>query len=139
VLAQIIKRGVDATDDAYLMETIKKGFLASATVLVKNGADANYIDPSNNNYLHIIAGTEHRQLVPLFTANGADINTINAAGNTPLQIAIRKGRRADDLVGDLINAGADVNIRDGSGEYHLDMAKSTKVKRALKKAGAKSN
>lgn len=139
VLTQIIEKGVDATDDQYLMTAVKNGFLASATVLVKNGADATYVDPSNNTYLHIVSDTEHRQLVPLFTANGVDINTINAAGNTPLHIAIMKGRRADDLVEDLINAGADVNIKNGSGEYPLDMAKGAKVKRALKKAGANSN
>lgn len=136
VLEQIIEKGVDASADRYLMETVKNGHLASATVLIKNGADPNYVDPSDNNYLHIAAETEHRQLVPLFAANDVDINAVNASGNTPLHIAIMKGRRADDLVVNLISAGADVNIKNGKGEYPLEFAKGSKIKRALKKAGA---
>ena len=136
VLEQIIGKGVDASADQYLLQTIKSGYLASATVLIQNGANANYVDASDNNYLHIAADTEHRQLIPLLKANGVDVNAINGAGDTPLHIAILKGRRADDLVEDLIGAGADVNIKNGNGAYPLEMAKGSRVKKALKKAGA---
>ena len=56
----------------------------------------------------------HLQIVQaLLSANGIDIDTKNSDGATSLILAAANGK--DDIVKELINNGADVNITDNNG------------------------
>ena len=72
--------------------------------------------------------------------DGADPNTRNERGSTPLSLAATKGH--DDAVKILLNAGADVDPRDGAGRTPLMWAAGAgyaKVVRLLVDAGADVN
>ena len=139
VMELFISKGVDVTDEALLQTAVTGGKINAASVLVKNGADATVVDEAGNNYLHLAARYDNERLIPILAGAGAAVNAQNNAGDSPLHVAISIGRKADDMVEALIAVGADVNLKNNAGKYPLDIAKGIRVKRALKKAGAKKS
>jgi len=70
----------------------------------------------NDQLLHATQRADKRTVLTLLQ-QGADINTRNAQGRTPLMIATYQHN--SDMVKTLLQAGADVNIRDNNKENPL--------------------
>ena len=84
--------------------------------------DLNIPDYGGNTPLHfaIIEGTCSKQFLQQLVRNGADVNATNMYNETALLHACNK--RNTDAIFVLLNAGADPNIADHSGDTSLHMA-----------------
>lgn len=58
-------------------------------------------------------------ILQLLLSRGADLHARNRRGETALHVAVRRGRRL--AVRTLVNAGANVHVRDASGRSVLDV------------------
>ena len=134
VLEYFVAEGVDVSDQAYLNTAIGMNNAKVAKILMENGCNPLFIDASGNNYLHRVTSNGGTGMINLLVGKGVDINATNGSGQTPLHIAVKVGRKNLPMVQAIINAGADVNVKNRNGETARDLAKGSKIKRALKKA-----
>ena len=94
------------------------------------------LDYAGETPLHAAASFEHKDVVELLIARGADVNASDDDGNTPL-FRYLVDRPVVEL---LIARGADADARDDDGKTPLDHAieaENGHVVRLLKKHGAK--
>ena len=94
-------------------------------ILINNGADVNYISPSSESLLHIatkhgVSDDPNIELMKLLIDNGANVNTKNGYGNTPLIYAARKFNVTIESIKLLIDNGADISIKNNIGRTPLD-------------------
>ena len=75
----------------------------------------------NNRSLHRAIEYGHRDIVALFLTHGADIETKNSTGDTPLLLACKTNGRLS-IVKLLIEQGADIHAVDGGGNSCLHVA-----------------
>ncbi|XP_017781655.1 PREDICTED: E3 ubiquitin-protein ligase MIB2-like [Nicrophorus vespilloides] len=108
------KQGLTALHTAVRTECIH-----SVEILLKAGADTRYKDFKGNTALHDAVKTES-QLLELLVKSGADLNTFNNRGYTPIRIAINRQREQNFII--LLNAGADPNGKDFNGNTPLHKA-----------------
>jgi ankyrin repeat protein/nucleoside phosphorylase len=97
--------------------------------------------------LHSVAAGKHAHLVELLLRHGADPNFVDSAGQTPLGVAIERGRF--DNVGRLLDAGADPNVGTASLTSNADVRgtnlmlaawkRNPEIVRALLEKGASVN
>ncbi len=87
--------------------------------LLAKGANPNYVK-NNRSALEWAVPIHEIQTISALINGGADINSKNRNGATPLMIAITYGR--DDVAELLINAGADLTIKDKNGKTALQQA-----------------
>lgn len=78
--------------------------------------------------IHQASSHSNTQLISYLIENGADINSRNKKGNTPIMCAVKLGDK--NTVVHLIEAGADVNLANKNNATALDMANK---KKSLKK------
>lgn len=90
------------------LHTVKNAEIAR--ILIKAGADVNAKTPHSDTPLHTASSAETAHI---FIAAGADLNATNNEGDTPLYEAIQN--RKVDVVEELLNAGANPNIRNRKG------------------------
>lgn len=94
--------------------------------MIENGADVNYISPSEENRtaLYWASRRGYKGLVQLLLDNGAEVNTKNDFGSTPLHGACLHSEEDDAVFISklLINSGANVNAKNNSGETPLSLA-----------------
>jgi ankyrin repeat protein len=90
---------------------------AVGTVLLEHGADPNRQDYRGDTILHILAADSRRSdssgLIRRLLSRGARLDIRNSKHQTPLMTAVE--RKHVSVVRTLIEAGADVNIRDKRG------------------------
>jgi len=82
------------------------------------------------------------QFISLLLPVGANTNVVDRSGNTPLFLAVMKGRRFETIIHRLIDQGADVNGVNSNGNTILHVASkynSPEVVRHLLKSGANPN
>jgi len=82
----------------------------------------NHRSSDNNSFLHYAVWTKNYQLMKKLIEAGADINAQNGQGHTPLINACAKGDGAS--AGLLIDAGADIKIRDAVGRDAMYFSKA---------------
>lgn len=88
--------------------------------LINAGLDLNYVNNSEQTYLHQIAQNNRvspevsMELAELLISNGADVNALNIVRETPLMIAVSRNKKA--LIPFLLEQGADPNLADHKGE-----------------------
>lgn len=83
-----------------------------------------------------------REVVEVLLAGGADLNTQNKQGKTPLMLALEQKYLDMDMVTALLARGADLNLRDKDGETALHYAVSfdhLELAQTLLNAGADPN
>lgn len=134
---------VNKTSLSYMLydEVANEDFL-KAKLLLAAGADPNIKMGINNNSVLSYACTYNIQIkiIRLLIGYGANVNSRNLLGNTPLIHAINK--KNINIIKILLDAEANVNIKNKSGETPLQIAsnmtdKDFKIISLLKKYGAK--
>jgi ankyrin repeat protein len=124
-----------------LLEAVIKEDVPQVLDLLAEGTDPNSGDGLNNPLLQIAAANGNIQIAANFILNGADVNRLNRAGQSPLAFAARFAHT--DIVELLIEWDADVNL---AGErYKLTpligaaIGGNTTIGRLLIEAGANIN
>lgn len=139
---QLLKHGVsvDATDAqgrTALDLAILAGRTQTADLLIAHGAA---LDPDALLLQAARAGNPDRDVVRYLVKLGANTETRDADGNTPLLLAVRD--RHMRLARHLVDAGADVNARNAAGASALDLARRAKadeIASMLRRYGARSD
>ena len=99
------------------------GQLKTVEALLKTGRDAALPDNAGNTLLHAVAATEQIEVMQHLLKSSAyirHINTQNKHGSSPIHIAASAGKSTQ--VAALIEAGADKDMKDGSGNTALILA-----------------
>lgn len=96
--------------------------------LIKHGANL-------NESLHASAMVGDLKSVKLLLEKGANLNSLDRQGHTPLIMASWRGHI--NVAEYLIQKGADINVKDFSGSTALDRARYWETSRFLKSHGAK--
>ncbi len=112
----LIDRGADVdkgTPEGYtpLMASAAWQCPYAAQVLLKSGADPNKVTDQGETALHFAASLGNRPgIIVMLVTYGADINSQDADGRTPLHSAVKRVHRLNINV--LMKYGADPNIKD---------------------------
>ena len=92
--------------------------------LLENGAEPNALDKIKNSPLHcVFLAKDEKYIVEAIkelVSHGADINTQNKKGKTPLHRATKLDNYSITKV--LLELGSDPNIKDENGNTALEMA-----------------
>lgn len=100
-----------------LLDSIRSGDYASASELVRRGADVRTAEANGTTALHWAVHYGNRELASQLLQAGADVNAANAYGSTPIMEAAVLADH--DLMQLLLQAGADVNTRNPDGQTPL--------------------
>lgn len=93
------------TKDNQLIAACKSGSRDVLQDLLNDGASSNTMGA-----IHLAATHDHMDVVLALLSAGADINALNAVGQTPLHCAARNG--FDNMVNELLRLEASVNAKD---------------------------
>jgi pectate lyase len=91
-----------------LHKAVGGGHREVAQLLITSNANVNVKDIVGDTPLHYASRRGNKDTVELIIANGADINAKNNEGQTPVDVALSRNR--DDIVKLLITKGADVSL-----------------------------
>ena len=127
LLKDLLRCGADpnATDKmgSALVCAARCNFSRSAELLIKYGARVNQVDSDGVTALESAVNSGNLDCMNLLLSRGADANSYNALGKTPLMLASgQQGQNALMIIESLINHGADVNRLSRSGQTALDIA-----------------
>ena len=103
-------------------------------IFLSMGADINSANNFGETLLHkaCLNSSIRLILVNILIERKADVNRLNKNGESPLHFAVRLNR--DDILTVLLNAGADVTIRERrSGKTPCELARNGKIRDRLKK------
>ncbi len=129
--------GFPLTREAFI-QTVKDGEILAVEQFLKSGFSPDLEDENGVPLLCLAARNKHRAVVSLLSRNGADINAVSMdRGNTALMDAAAAGEA--DILADLIEAGADLDIRSKAGQTALILSigqKDEESTRMLIEAGA---
>jgi len=107
-----------------------------ASELIDAGIHIDAQDNEKKTALHFAIDLEHWDLVELLIKNGADPNTHDINGNSPLMPAIRNATENKTYIRLLLENGADPSLPNDTGETPLDKMRSvgyTKMVELLEK------
>ena len=143
IIAAVVLVGCGGPPPKDIWEAAKQGDVDAVKQFIVAGEDVNAKDNRGRTSLHHAASGGHKEVVELLIAEGADVNAKGASGTTPLEFAedhpeiadlLRKhggkhGRihgaaSGDDIeaVKEFLDAGKDVNAKDGLGATPLHWA-----------------
>lgn len=108
-----------------LRKRVEASVLEAINILLDNGADINKTVVRNAAPLHFAANTpsdESLEVLKLLIAKGADLNARDVGGSTPLFVANFAGN--DEAIKLLIDAGADVNIKNYEGKLYNEFRRN---------------
>lgn len=118
--AELERSGISITEEAFC-ETVREGELKAVGLFLKAGYSPNTRDKSGVPVLSLAVRKQHPTVVTMLIDAGADVNVISDdRGNTPLMDAAAVGRL--ELVGELIDAGADTDVASKNGQTALILA-----------------
>ncbi len=109
---------------------------ASVNSLVQNGASVNVQDNVGNSPLHHACKNLDQSITAILVSNQAELNVVNHLGDYPIHYAVSQKKNQLGITQVLVDAGADINVKNRKGTSVLKLAKGTKLKRYLKEQGA---
>ena len=89
--------------------------IKSLEKLIQSGASINAQNGYGNSALHIACKNGFNDVVTLLLKNNAMINLQNKKGSTPMHFACYSDTPSDHIVNQLLNAGADIEMKDTRG------------------------
>ncbi|MDH4162887.1 MAG: ankyrin repeat domain-containing protein [Nitrospirota bacterium] len=130
-LLDLSKEALDQTDakgNTALMLAARQGRERIVRSLVERGAAVNHLSLASETGATALQAAvdvpnlkeEHVAIIRILLEKGADVNSRNAAGRTPLLLAAARGRT--EIAEMLIDRGADPNALDWSGDFALRSA-----------------
>ena len=136
-LQTLIDFDADPTKQEYVIAAVQNSHDKVLGILIDNEADPHFTEPqTERTLLHIACKNGSKPTAFQLIMADNDPNAVDANGDTPLHFAVTHGKHKADLVELLIEAGADVNAVNEAGVLVFKAAKGSKIKKALKKAGA---
>ncbi len=149
IVRYLISQGADVNacdlaGNRALSLAAKGGHLDIVKLLVAAKADVNAIDKAGNTPLSTLAMQKHAlashdAIVNYLIDQGANVNTVNAKGQTALHLAAKKGGNHLNIIKLLIAAKADVNAIDKAGNTPIIHSNNLKTTKFLEKNGANIN
>lgn len=120
----LIRAGADVnpeSDSSYLVNAVEYGLYGVAGVLLAAGID---VERTFNGFtaLHRASLVSDEHAVELLIAAGANPNSIDENGSTPLHLVATTGIDREGMARMLIHAGAKLNIQNNRGETAADLA-----------------
>jgi hypothetical protein len=116
--------GLNSDNEHFLMGAVRGGRVEAARALLEAGADWKIEEAYGEENPAINAGFRSPEMVKLFLGKGADPNSISSSGRTMLMNAVYLSNLPNVKL--LVEAGADVNIRNKQGETALSIAEDRK-------------
>ena len=134
-IQRAIESGADVNakyDRGYLLDYYcRDRYLPIVELLLKSGAR---LELPNMSAIITAAKYDQVKLLDLFIKHGANINTVDSDGDSPLMwAAMNDNYNAAEF---LVNHGANVNTTDNDGESAYTLTDSRKIKSLLKSHGA---
>lgn len=126
---------VDSTWGTPLQFAARYGKKEEIDLLIASGASLSTLDSKGNGVLHNLVESKFMDNLPYIIKLSGNLSSKNADGLTPLHLAVQ-GNAPPQMFKMLLEAGADPNVKDGSGESAMDLAKrlaNPEVLKALKK------
>lgn len=105
-----------------LIEATIEGREIIVQMLLRAGANTNAHDREGWTALHFAAQGHHVTIARLLIESGAEIDSVDAHGNTPLFRAVFASRGRGEMLCLLLDAGADRNRKNASGVSPLELA-----------------
>jgi len=125
----------DRYGNTLLMEAIKKNDSEIVKLLINNGANVNINDSNGISAFNLAALRNRREILNELLKNDCVlVNQLDLNGNTPL-ISLLKPKRSQylvDIIEKLIKRGADINLKDHSGNTALTYAIQNKNLEVIK-------
>jgi len=112
--------GLDSDNEHFLMYAVRNGYVVAAQALLEAGADWKIEESYGNENPAINAGLRTPEMVKLFLEKGADMDALSTGGRTMLMNAASYTNPS--TVRFLVDAGANVNIRNSKSETALSIA-----------------
>jgi len=129
--------GVSFTTESFV-KAVEDGWIEAVEQFLRAGFSANLEDDKGVPLICLATRHKHRLVVKRLIQAGASVNAVSRdRGNSALMDAAAEG--ALDILEDLINAGADLNIKSKSGQTALILAvgqQNEEIAARLIKAGA---
>ncbi|CAA0125589.1 Uncharacterised protein [BD1-7 clade bacterium] len=99
----------------------------STSLLASDKFDIEEKDSNGFTALHAAAASLLTDIVKILIEKGADVNSIDAWGNPPIQRALGNKPESSEIIEILLKSGADIHILNGSGNSvasHVSKLKS---------------
>jgi ankyrin repeat protein len=123
-------------------DEVRASAASAARLLIERGADVNAKAADDTTALMLAIQNQYADVVPALLARGANLNSMNKRGYTPLTLAIDGPGTNVGIAMSLIDRGADVNMANQDGWTPLALAvraRNTDLVRALLSKGANPN
>lgn len=114
---------VDNFGRSMLVICAREGFNEIGKLLLRSGADANYVCSCNGKKqtaLMFAIAEDNIDMVWSLLIYGANVNFEDSEGNTPLMYAVNYS--SDGIVSTLLSSGADINAQNAEGDTALHQA-----------------
>eukprot|EP01041_Mallomonas_annulata_P008031 gene8030-16459_t len=103
---------------------VRKKHYALVDLLAKNGADLSIVSSGGIDALHLACQKENVDMAFVLLCNGANVNSLDKDGNTPLHWILKEKPWVADVIRLLLRFGADVHLQEhveGNTPMHLCM------------------
>ena len=136
--ADVNERGADNESALLLASDKDKCSVEIVDILLTAGANPNLKTTLSWTPLMWAVTSYRADIAKSLIAAGADVNTLNSNGRTALMLVVQQ-RDVEEIVKLLLASGTNIKIKDKQNKTVIDYAKSGKIKRLLKEAGAKQS